>query len=314
MAYLLSITGLVLLIAGGKYLVNGSISLARHLKVSNLVIGVTVVALGTSSPELFVSAVASFKGHSDIATGNVVGSNIANISLILALTAVFFTIHIHRNIIVFDWPIMILASLLFLVFILDRFLSQIEGFIFIILLVVYIFYLVYDSRKNHIIDEEQFRVNYPFPIAFLLIIVSCAALAIGSNLLVKNASIIAREIGISERIIAVSLIALGTSLPELSTSLIAAFHKEVDISVGNIIGSNTFNLFGVLGVSAIVHPLEINNTVRNFDIYWMLGIAILFYAFVFLPPVKIYNRYKGLILLAVYAGYIYLIFTKMSTL
>jgi cation:H+ antiporter len=312
MEYLLSITGLILLLAGGKYLVNGSVSLAHRLKVSNLVIGVTVVALGTSSPELFVSAVASFKGHSDIATCNVVGSNIANIALILAVTAVFFTIHIHRNIIVFDWPIMMIASLLFLIFIFDHFLSRFEGIFFILLLAVYVLYLVYDSRKNHIIDEEQIRVNYPLAVAVLLIILSCVALATGSNLLVKNVSIIARNLGISERIIAVSLIALGTSLPELSTSLIAAFHKEVDISVGNIIGSNTFNLFGVLGVSAVVHPLKINQMVSHFDIFWMLGIAFFFFVLVFLPPMKNFKRYKGLILLAIYFGYIYIIFSKIN--
>lgn len=312
MEYLLSITGFVLLLAGGKYLVNGSVSLAHRLKVSNLVIGVTVVALGTSSPELFVSAVASFNGHSDIATGNVVGSNIANIAFILAVTGVFFTIHIHRNIILFDWPIMIAASLLFLVFTLDHILSGYEGLIFILLLVAYVFFLVYESRKNHIVDEEQLRINYPFAVSVLLILASCAALAAGSNLLVKNISIIARNIGISERIIAVSLIALGTSLPELSTSLIAAFHKEVDISVGNIIGSNTFNLFGVLGVSAVVRPLDINKMVSHFDVYWMLGIALLFFALVFLPPVKNFKRYKGLILFAVYIIYIYLIFNKMN--
>ncbi len=312
MEYLLSITGFVLLLAGGKYLVNGSVSLARQLKVSNLVIGVTVVALGTSSPELFVSAMASFEGHSDIATGNVVGSNIANIALILVITAVFFVIHIHRNIIVFDWPIMMSASLLFFIFMLDHRLSRFEGLVFIILLAAYVSYLVYDSRKNHIVDEEQLRVNYPVAVAVLLIILSCAALATGSNMLVKNISIIARNIGISERIIAISLIALGTSLPELSTSLIAAFHKEVDISVGNIIGSNTFNLFGVLGVSAVVHPLDINEMLSHFDIYWMLGITIIFFALVFLPPVKNFKRYKGIILLAVYIIYIYLIFTKMN--
>ncbi len=306
--YLLLLSGFAILILSGKYLVKGSVSLAFRYKVSKLVIGLTVVAFGTSAPELFVSLFATVRGHPAITIGNVVGSNIANIALVLGITAIIFPIPVRKNSVKIDWPVMMVASLLFYVFILDRSLKFFEGLFFILFLVAYLVLSIHFSRKNYTLDAEITDVHYSKRMSVLAILFSTIGLALGSYLLVENASSIARTFGISERVISITLIAFGTSIPELVTSAAAAFHKEMDISIGNIIGSNIFNILGVLGITSVVKSIAVPEQTLSFDIYWMLGIAILL--FLFILPLKggRLTRTKGLILFVVYCVYVYLLF------
>jgi cation:H+ antiporter len=311
--YLLLIAGFTILLYSGNYLVKGSVSLAQKYKVSKLVMGVTVVSFGTSAPELFVSVTAAIEKQSEISVGNIVGSNIANIALVLALTAIIFPIPVRRNAIRFDWPVMMLASLLFYLFILNGFLRFWEGLTFFVLLNAYVFVSIYYSRKNYDYEnEKKIQAHFSLALAILIILISVIGLAAGSYLLVDNAAKIAGKLGIEKRVISISVIAFGTSVPELATSMIAAFRKEMDISIGNIIGSNIFNILGVLGIASIITPISIVEEMRlKIDILWMLGISIIL--FLFMLPFKggKLTRLKGIILFAVYCFYIYWLFIKI---
>lgn len=306
MEYLYLLIGFVLLLYGGHWLVTSGSALAFSLKVSPLIIGLTVISFGTSAPELFVSAAASVSGHPNLVLGNVVGSNIANISLVLALTAIIFPIKVNSNSVKIDAPFMLFVSLILWVFMLSKVIHLWEGIIFLLLLFTYTFGLIYLSRKQKNTPERitQMKVWK----AILLFILADVALAIGSKLLVNNASKIAIDLGVSERVVAISLVALGTSLPELATSLIAAFKKQIDISVGNIIGSNIFNILGVIGLSAVLHPIAVEENFYKKDIFWMLGIAITL--FIFILPFRggQLTRIKGVILFLFYVGYIYFLY------
>ncbi len=312
MEYFLLLVGFIILITSGKYLVKGSTSIALRYKVSKLVIGLTVVAFGTSAPELFVSVMAAIENHPDISVGNVVGSNIINIALVLALTAMIFPIKVKRNSILYDWSFMMFASILFFVFILNGYFQFFEGLLFILLLCTYIVLSVYYSRKNYIEPTEEIKATVYSPfLSILAVLLSSAGLAMGSELLVNNAVLIAQHFHIDERIVSITLIAFGTSLPELVTSVSAAFKKEIDISIGNIIGSNIYNLLAVLGITGMIKKIRIPLMTLNFDIYWMLGIAVLL--FLFLLPIRKgkLTRSKGLILFIVYGIYVYLLFIKL---
>ncbi|MBN2611382.1 MAG: calcium/sodium antiporter [Bacteroidales bacterium] len=310
--YLLLLAGFIFLITSGRYLVKSSVSIALRYKVSRLVVGLTVVAFGTSAPELFVSVMAAIENHPGISIGNVVGSNIVNIAMVLALTSVIFPVVVKRKSIVFDWSFMMFASILFFLFILDGYLQFFEGLIFVSLLSGYIILLVHQSRKRQLLENIDIETpDYSPILSFIIVLVSSAGLAFGSDLLVKNAVIIAEKFHVNERVISITLIAFGTSVPELTTSVIAAFRKEMDISIGNIIGSNIFNILGVLGITAIIKKIVIPAATINFDIYWMLGVAVLLFVFL-LPfnPGKL-TRLKGTMLFAVYCLYVYLLYIKM---
>lgn len=307
MEYLLLFSGFVILIVSGRYLVKGSVSLAFHFKLSKLIVGMTVVSLGTSAPELFVSVIASANGHPEIAIGNVIGSNIANIALILGITSIILPINVNRNIIKVDWPVMMFATILFFIFILNGVLSTLEGVFFILLLVLYIFYSVYQSRKSYIESDNE-KPDFKNFTSIILIIGSSLGLALGSYLLVENASLIARNFGIDERIISITLIAIGTSVPELVTSITAAIRKEMDISVGNIIGSNIFNILGILGVASIIRKIDVPELTVRFDIYWVLLFAILLIVFILPARISKITRIEGIIFISVYFVYIYLLF------
>jgi len=305
----LLIVGLVMLLLSGDFLVRGSVSLAGHFKVSKLVIGVVVVSFGTSAPELVVSLDAALKGHPDIAIGNVVGSNIANIALILGLTAVILPIRVKKKAIHFDWVVMMFVSLLFYVFCLNNTLQFYEGLIFIGILSAYIFYSIHKSRQyNKENPEETVTPKYNLLVSFVLIIIAAFGLIYGAEFLIKGATSIATKMGVDERIISVSVVALGTSLPELATSIVAAIRKELDIFIGNIIGSNIFNILAILGLSSVVKAIDINPMVLSFDIFWMLAISLLL--FIFILPLKkgIITRWKGMVFIFIYVLYIYLVF------
>ena len=306
MEYLYLLIGFVLLLYGGHWLVKSASALAYRLKVSSLIIGLTVVSFGTSAPEFFVSAFASISGHPKLVLGNVVGSNIANIALVLALTSIIFPIQVHSNAVKIDAPVMLFVSLLLWIFMLDKVISPLDGIIFLLLLIAYTTGLFYLSRKKN--KPSDHAVQMKVWKAISLFILADIALAAGSKLLVDNASKIAIDLGVSERVVAISLVALGTSLPELSTSMIAAFKKQIDISVGNIIGSNIFNILGVIGFSSILHPISVEEKFYKQDIFWMLAAALMLFIFILPFSGGRITRVKGSVLFLIYVIYIYFLY------
>jgi cation:H+ antiporter len=304
------ISGFIILLISGRYLVVGGVNLAQTLKVSRLVIGVTVVSFGTSAPELLVSLQAALEGKPDIAMGNVIGSNISNIALVLAITAIILPIPVRSNSIKTDWPIMMGISVLLYFFVTNGTLDRIEGILFVAILIGFIIYSIYNSRKKdkELIDNETDVKKYPISITLLLLAASSVGLYFGSRWLVEGASSIAEILGVSDRVISITVVAFGTSVPELATSAIAAFRKETDISIGNIIGSNIFNIAGVLGITAAINPISISKELATYDIFWMLGISLML--FFLIIPLKggILKRWKGIILLTIYILYVYLLF------
>ncbi len=307
--YLWALAGFILLIASGKYLVKGSVALAAWFGLSTLVIGVTVVAFGTSAPELLVSSKAALKGHPEISLGNVIGSNISNIAIVLALTSLILPIPVKKNSLLRDWPVMMAVSLLFYFIIQDGLLSRTEGIGFNLILIVFIFFTIRVSRSVKDDHPKEGIEKMSIWKAILMIVISALGLVLGADLLVENAVEIATSLDVSERVISITMIAIGTSLPELTTSIIAAIQKETDISVGNIIGSNIFNILSVLGISAIIKPIEVPKAIHS-DILWMLAISALL--FLFLLPLKKakLSRIEGLLLLGVYVYYIYTLFAS----
>jgi cation:H+ antiporter len=311
--YLKLFAGLIILIVGGEFLVRGGVSLAGHLRISTLVVGVTVVSFGTSAPELVVSLDAAVSGHPDISLGNVIGSNISNISLVLAITILITPYFVYTRSVLRDWSMMIGVTILFIAFLLtgER-LSRIEGLIMVILLVSFVWNSIQRSRNT----IKNGNISYPVPgyslsVAITIILVSSASLVLGADLLVKGASQIAKNFGISERVISVSVIALGTSLPELATSAMAAARKQNEISIGNIIGSNIFNLLAILGLTSSIKAIEVEDRrVITTDIWWMLAISIVLFLLILPLKGSKLTRFKGLILGLFYVCYIYMVFSR----
>ncbi|MBL4560489.1 MAG: calcium/sodium antiporter [Labilibaculum sp.] len=311
MDYLYLFIGFVILLYSGDLLVKGGVALSSHFKISTLVVGVTVVSFGTSAPELFVSLDAALHGSPDIAIGNIIGSNIANITLVLGFTAILMPLPVRSNSIKFDWPFMMGASILFYLFILNQQLEYYEGIIFVILLIVFMVWTIWKSRKESRNLSAEFQsAKYSIIIAVLLIVAASVGLYFGANLLVDSAKNIALEFGVSERVVALTLVAFGTSVPELATSAVAAYKKEMDISIGNIIGSNIFNILGVLGVTSILKNIFISQPIISFDILIMLGVSFLLFLLILPLHKGKLHRWKGFLLLSVYLIYIYLVFTK----
>lgn len=317
MEYLLLLFGFALLIFSGSLLIKSSVSLARRMHLSPFVIGLTVVAVGTSAPELLVSVTGALKGHTDVAIYNVVGSNISNVLLVLAIAAMILPIPVRTGTVWIDGSIMLLFSLIAWLFFLDLRFSAREGALIFCLLILYVLASLYRSRRESgmgsAVASHAVRADDPAApgmkiwAAVLAVIVAAGGLALGAGLLVDNAVIVAQQFGLSERIISVSLIAVGTSIPELTTSAIAAFRKQTEISIGNIIGSNIFNIGFVLGVTSMLKPLEVNSLILSFDIFWFVGVAVLLILMIIIPPKYILARWKGLAMISVYLIYLYLI-------
>lgn len=298
--------GLVLLTIGAERLVHGSSSVAYKLGLSPLVIGLTVVAFGTSAPELVVSIRATLAGNSDIAIGNVIGSNIANIALILGLTALIRPMTIHLRILKVEIPLMILITLAASWFIIGDEITRIEGAILFAGLIAFIYYSIVSARtvpedvKTHLIEEPKIDVDTPIWKSWFFVVLGLGLLVGGGELLVTGAVEIATILGISQAVIGITIVAVGTSLPELATSAVAAFKKESDIAVGNVIGSNIFNLLCILGITGMIHPLDSSNF-GLVDLGFMLGLTILI-----LPMMRRgfeLNRWEGGVLLITYVGY-----------
>lgn len=306
------LAGFVLLYFGGDWLVNGGVALARRFRISPLVIGMTIVAFGTSAPELLVSMTSSIKGSAGIAMGNVIGSNIANIGLILGLTAMLCPIPTQNRKVSANGLVMILASLLALVLSLNNGLSRIEGLILfagIILFTVISIRLGRTKQDATQPNSEPQGKEMSVLVALLLVALSCAMLAFGADFMVDGATSIAQALGVSDKVIGLTIVALGTSLPELAASVAAALKKEMDISIGNIIGSNIFNLMCVLGVSASIRPIPFDYMQYRMDFVIMMafsaGLIIL------IQPWKAQGRLgriSGIIMFAAYAVYAWSLF------
>lgn len=311
MSILYAIFGLILLVIGGELLVRASVGLSFKLKLSRLVIGMTVVSFATSAPELIVSMQAAFEGHPDLALSNVVGSNIANIALVLGITAIISPLFVNMEFFKVNWPKMMLASLLLYFFLQnDLILSRIEGAILLALLIIFVIILIYRARKLHLSApediDESLKDTKNHKLAIWLVF-GGVALWFGSKLLINGAIDIAKIFGVSENVIGVSMVAFGTSIPELAASVIAALRKEKAISLGNLIGSNIFNIGSVLGITALIQPIRVLDTkLLNNDIFWMLAIAAFLVPMALLPTRNKLSRIEGIILFLGYIAFIYL--------
>ncbi|OIQ29577.1 MAG: hypothetical protein BM564_05035 [Bacteroidetes bacterium MedPE-SWsnd-G2] len=299
--------GLLLLVVGGEFLVRSSVALSFKLKLSKLVIGMTVVSFATSAPELLVSLQAALDGSSDISLGNVIGSNIANIGLVLGITAIISPLIVDRDFYRLNWPMMMIMSLLLYVFLKnDNVLSATEGAFFTIALVVFLYVLIKDSRKKtklnvEDVDDTLSEVSN-FKIAIWLLI-GALSLYFGSEWLVSGAKEMAVSLGVSEYAISVTVIAIGTSVPELAASVIAALKKEKALSLGNLIGSNIFNIASVLGITAIIKPIQVNPEtpeILSTNIFWMIGFAAVLVPLALLPKQFQFSRKKGFLLFGAY--------------
>lgn len=305
------LAGFVLLFFGGDWLVEGGVALARRFRISPLVIGMTIVAFGTSAPELLVSLISAIKGSAGIAIGNVVGSNIANIGLILGLTALICPIETDNSKVIRHGSIMIAASLLLMVFALKSGITRIEG---LTLFAGIILFTTISVRKGRTqpqeadIDSQEGKTMTVLA-AIGLIVLSCAMLAFGADILVDGATTVASAIGVSDKVIGLTIVALGTSLPELAASVAAAFKKQMDISIGNIIGSNIFNILCVLGVSASIKPISLEFRDYSNDFIWMMGFSIFIIIFTTMRKKKgRLGRTAGILFLLAYAVYAWSLF------
>ena len=312
MSILWILIGLLLLVVGGEYLVRSSVALSFRLKLSKLVIGITVVSFATSLPELVVSLQAGINGYSDIALGNIIGSNIANIGLVLGITAFISPLIVKREFFRWNWPMLMITSLLLYVFLKnDNYLSRREGLIFMVLLIIFLIILIMDSRKktkNNLVTAYDALAKVSNFKILIWLLIGSVTLYFGSEFLVDGARQLAESFGVSEYAISVTIVAVGTSIPELAASVIAALKREKAISLGNLIGSNIFNLASVLGLTAIVSPITVNPNspeILSSNIFWMIGFAAAILPLVFLPRRFFVTRYKGMILLAGYFIFIY---------
>ena len=306
--------GLVLLVVGGEFLVRASVALSFKLNVSRMVIGLTVVSFATSAPELLVSLQAALSGFSDISLGNVIGSNIANLGLVLGITAIISSIAVDREFYRFNWPAMMIFSIALYYFLsTGGNISRLEGVILFVGLILFLFLLIRRSRRKTEIAVEGIDDSLKDTSNFKMIIwllIGGVSLWGGSELLVDGAVDLATMLGVSERVISVTMIAIGTSVPELAASVIAALKKEKALSLGNLIGSNIFNIASVLGITAMIQPIYIqSDQILTNDIFWMIGVAFAIAPLAFLPKKFLFSRYKGTILFVSYV-----IFTGLAFL
>ncbi len=294
---LLVLAGLVLLVAGGETLVRGAVGLALRLRVTPAVIGLTVVSAGTSMPELVVSVVAAFRGSPDVAIGNVVGSNIFNLGLVLGVCALAVPLPVERKTMTHEWPFLVLATLVSMVFMASGGgIGRGEGAVLFLALTGFTVWMVRLARKDVAASEAAGReagepeVLVPRRAAVrqtVLVLIGLVCLLAGGNLIVDGATGIARNLGISERVIGLTVVAMGTSLPELASSLIAALRGRTDVAVGNVVGSSIFNLLGIFGVGALLRPLRVDPGFLSGDVWWLLAFTLL------LGPFFVWKRRVG---------------------
>ncbi|GAB4345108.1 MAG: calcium/sodium antiporter [Flammeovirgaceae bacterium] len=309
---LLFIGGMVVMVVGGELLVRGAAGMALRSKISKLMVGLTIVAFGTSAPELFVSVQTSLDRESDLAMGNIIGANICNLALILGLTSLITQVNINIDSIKIDWPMAMGSSLLLFLMAAEGYLVRHEGIFFLMVSSAYIYFLIQKAKKDrkiaalhtaelNIKDSDKTDMVYWLK-DMTFIVVGSVALLFGSEWFVDGSILIFQDLGMSQRIIGLFVLAIGTSLPELVTSLIAATRHDADIAVGNLMGSNIFNVMAILGITSIIKTIHVSDEILK-DMIWMLGITLI------ILPMMVYNRKlgktHGVILLGIYVYYLY---------
>ena len=298
------VLGLVLLVVGSDLLLRSSVDLSLKYNVSKLVIGLTIVSFATSAPELLISVSSVLKDSSDIAISNVIGSNIANIGMVFSIALLFVTIKIKKENIKYDFPWLIIVSLLFIWFLQDSQIDRFEGLVFTSVLFLFIIFS-FRVRTNENEDLDDLSTsNMSLSKIFIFLALSSILLYSGSELFVESSIFFANYFGVSERVIGLTMVAMGTSLPELATTLVAIYKKELDISIGNIIGSNIFNILAVIGITSIIRTLSIKSSeILSFDIYVMFAFSAVLGLFFFFPrKYKMYSIH-GLFLLSAFLLY-----------
>lgn len=305
--FLFILAGLILLIAGGNWLLRAAVDLSLKLNIPKIVIGMTVVSFATSAPELIVSINAALDGFPDLALGNVVGSNIANLGLVLAITVLLSPIDVNKSFYTTDWPVMMLASILFFFFIyFDGVVEQYEGVVMVVLLFFFLVYLLRFQKPAVVEEDDELNEKLPLYKTVLFLGLGGGALWGGSELLIGGAVGMATFFGVSERVIAITIVSVGTSIPELAASIIAVIKKEKAISLGNLIGSNIFNLLAVLGITSIITPITvIDQGLLTNDIFWMLGISFMILPLVFIPKGLRLGWRDGVVLIGIYVAFVY---------
>lgn len=310
MNFVFVLIGLVLLILGGNWLLKAAVGFSLRLNIPKIVIGMTVVSFATSAPELIVSVKSALDGHAEIALGNVIGSNIANLAMVLAITVMLSTISVEKSFYKTDWPVMMIASVMLYFFIAyDSVLSRTEGIILFSTLVVFLIYLL-RFQKTAVVDEmPEDDEELPLYKDVLFLFLGGLALWGGSELLIDGAVGMAKHFEISERIIGITIISVGTSIPELAASIIAVLKKEKAISLGNLIGSNVFNILAVLGITSMISPFKIiDQQLLTNDIFWMLAISFLILPLNFVPVSMKFSWKEGLILISLYGLFMFQMF------
>lgn len=300
------IGGLVLLIFGGDWLLKSAVGFSLFLKIPKIVIGMTIVSFATSAPELIVSLKSALQGHADLAVGNVLGSNIANLGFVLGVTVLLSTISVEKSFYKTDWPIMMLSSvLLYLFLIFDGTLQSYEGGLLFFLLFLFLVYLL-KFQKSAVLDEMPKEEDVlPLYKNVYYLLIGALALWGGSELLISGAVHTASYYGVSERVIGVTVVSIGTSIPELSASLMAIFKQEKAISLGNLIGSNVFNILAVLGLTSLVSPIKVTDqALLQNDVYWMLAVSFAVLPLTFLFDKMKLSKREGFVLLSMYLIFI----------
>jgi len=309
--YVLLIAGFVLLIKGADFLVNGASSIARRFHVSDLVIGLTIVAFGTSTPELFVNIFASTKGNTDIAIGNILGSNIANILLILGVSSIIYPLTVTKGTVWKEIPFSLLAILVVGVLANDRLIDKsnssillrTDGLVLLSFFIIFLYYSASIAKRIEGIEELVPSKQYVLLRSLLWVMFGLIGLTVGGTLIVDGAVQLAMRLGMSQSVVGLTIVAVGTSLPELATSAMAAYKKNVEIAVGNVVGSNIFNIFFVLAVSSIIRPLPFKET-NNIDIGTVILAELLLFAFMFTGRRRLLDRWEGAVFLVLYTAYI----------
>ena len=300
------VVGLILLLKGGDWLMKSAVAISLGLNISRFVIGMTVVSFATSAPELIVSIQAAVSGFPDLAFGNVIGSNIANLAFVLAIIIMISPINVGKNFYKKDWPMMMGATILFYLFIVfDKELNRYEGIIMVLILFIFLFYLIKFQKSDNIddvIDDEKRLTTFN---TLIYLFLGGFSLWLGSEVLVQGAVELAMKLGVSERIISISVVSIGTSIPELSASIIAIANKEKAISLGNLIGSNIFNILAVMGITASIMPIKpVDSGLLSNDFLWMIFISFMLLPLVFFPKGRNLGRLNGVILFSLYLSFI----------
>lgn len=311
LSILLLVLGLGILILGAEWLVKGASSIARSMGIPALVVGLTVVSFGTSAPELVVNLYSAFTGVPDLAIGNIVGSNIANILLILGITALITPLAVQSSTVKWEIPLALVASML--VYVMGRdilldgaavdVITRTDGIALIGFFAVFLFYVFALAKSDPSAEAESEEKNLQPLLAVGFILVGLTGLILGGKLFVDNAVILARVIGLSEAVIGLTVVAIGTSLPELATSVVAAMRKQIDIAVGNIVGSNIFNIFWILGVTAVITPLPVSAGF-GVDALVMVGATLALFFALFVGTRHQLDRWQGVVFILAYIGYL----------